>query len=378
MSPIRIRGFRNLLIFQQLRKPRSHTRKRNSHLFLDYKVYVVYTLDLYLTVYNAALVSVLIKYISETEKKKKMILYSLIARSSDGMPLTASVDTDDKPDVQLSKKYLKLLAKKSKSFPERCSVLINTKLSIYFTSSLGVCYMALCENTYPVVLAFSFLDELVKEFITVYTTQEVRTAVRPYSFIHFETTILRNRHRYNNPSSLATKINLADLSEEIKLRPPVPLPLKDIEPFANGFNGSSSPLSIISPVGSYQRLPPVTIFDFFVTLLTIFCGLFNFVRAITSLSQSTFEDVYGISPLHGVMFLMETLSQCFQVYLLLTNVRKKYLLTCFAFLTLCMCNALVWEVRDLWQSLFHVALGSVMTFSIISRRPQKKAPNYNV
>lgn len=54
-----------------------------------------------------------------------------------------------------------------------------------FTTTLGVSYMVLCDNTYPVVLAFSFLDELVKEFITAYTTHDVTAVLRPYSLIDF-------------------------------------------------------------------------------------------------------------------------------------------------------------------------------------------------
>lgn len=45
--------------------------------------------------------------------------------------------------------------------------------------------MMLCTENYPNVLAFSFLDELQKEFITTYNMMKTNTAVRPYCFIEF-------------------------------------------------------------------------------------------------------------------------------------------------------------------------------------------------
>ena len=45
--------------------------------------------------------------------------------------------------------------------------------------------MVLCASSYPSVLAFSFLNELMKEFLTVYDQSKVDSAVRPYSFLQF-------------------------------------------------------------------------------------------------------------------------------------------------------------------------------------------------
>ena len=45
--------------------------------------------------------------------------------------------------------------------------------------------MAVCERTYPVVLVFSFLEELQREFTITFQTSDVQRARRPYSFIEF-------------------------------------------------------------------------------------------------------------------------------------------------------------------------------------------------
>lgn len=47
-----------------------------------------------------------------------------------------------------------------------------------------VCYLTLCENSYPKKLAFNFLEELQREF-DIQHGAEVSKAKRPYSFIKF-------------------------------------------------------------------------------------------------------------------------------------------------------------------------------------------------
>ena len=43
----------------------------------------------------------------------------------------------------------------------------------------------LCEESYPKVLAFCFLDEVQKEFIVRYDNFEVSSVKRPYAFIEY-------------------------------------------------------------------------------------------------------------------------------------------------------------------------------------------------
>lgn len=53
-----------------------------------------------------------------------MIIYALIVRTVDGMALTATTDFNDETnrDVKENKRYVKLVAKKSSQFPDRCSL----------------------------------------------------------------------------------------------------------------------------------------------------------------------------------------------------------------------------------------------------------------
>lgn len=48
----------------------------------------------------------------------------------------------------------------------------------------GVCYLTLCERSYPKKLAYQYLEELQREFEKVNRSQ-IETVARPYAFIKF-------------------------------------------------------------------------------------------------------------------------------------------------------------------------------------------------
>lgn len=55
------------------------------------------------------------------------IIYSLIVRSRDGMPLSATTDFTDEinKNIKECKRYVKLVSKKVQNFPERCILHLN-------------------------------------------------------------------------------------------------------------------------------------------------------------------------------------------------------------------------------------------------------------
>ncbi|XP_069080765.1 vesicle-trafficking protein SEC22a isoform X2 [Pleurodeles waltl] len=211
-----------------------------------------------------------------------VVFFASVVRVRDGLPLSASTDYEHNQGVQQSKKLVKRLSKKLDQFPDRCT-LKNGPHTINFISSLGVGYMMLCSENYPSVLSFCFLDELQKEFITTYDTARMNTAIRPYSFIEFDNCIQKTKQRYNNPRSLSTKINLADMQTEIKLRPPYQISMGELGP-ANGFSHKSA----AEYKAPHQRLEPVTLAGIISVLLSLLCGALNLIRsfhAIESLVQ---------------------------------------------------------------------------------------------
>lgn len=49
-----------------------------------------------------------------------------------------------------------------------------------------------------------------------------------------------------------------------------------------------------------------------------------------------------------------------------------------AFALICLSNMYLYELRNMWQILFHVAVGAFMTLQIRLRQPMGKAPDYTV
>ncbi|XP_072581250.1 vesicle-trafficking protein SEC22a isoform X2 [Vulpes vulpes] len=222
-----------------------------------------------------------------------MILSASVIRVRDGLPLSASTDYEQGTGVQECRKYFKMLSKKLAQLPDRCT-LKTGHYNINFISSLGVSYMMLCTENYPNVLAFSFLDELQKEFITTYNMMKTNTAVRPYCFIEFDNFIQRTKQRYNNPRSLSTKINLSDMQMEIKLRPPYQISMCEL----GSANGVTSAFSVdykgAGKISSaHLRLEPATLSGIVAFILSLLCGALNLIRgfhAIESVLQSDGED----------------------------------------------------------------------------------------
>jgi len=69
----------------------------------------------------------------------------------------------------------------------------------------------LCEKEYATALAYSFLEDLKKEFITLYG-QEVFTVERNFAFIKFDTFIQKTRRVF---ADTRTKRNIQKLKEEL-------------------------------------------------------------------------------------------------------------------------------------------------------------------
>lgn len=49
----------------------------------------------------------------------------------------------------------------------------------------GICYLCVCDRSYPRKLAFSYLEELSKEFDASFGAEAQKPGLRPYAFIKF-------------------------------------------------------------------------------------------------------------------------------------------------------------------------------------------------
>ena len=77
-----------------------------------------------------------------------------------------------------------------------------------------LCFLCICDRSYPRKLAFTYLSDLSQEFTTIYQPQQyLSPTCRPYAFVEFDTFIQRTKKTYQD--SRATQ-NMDKLNDELK------------------------------------------------------------------------------------------------------------------------------------------------------------------
>ncbi|KAI9342195.1 Longin-like domain-containing protein [Zopfochytrium polystomum] len=146
-----------------------------------------------------------------------MVKSTIIARVVDGLPLAASMDDEESENLSDYKNQAKLLFKRlsSADAEQRCSVETGPYV-FHYLIEFNICYLTLCDRSYPKKLAFAYLTDLQKEFQQLYG-REVGTVARPYAFVKFDTFIQKTKKQYKNPSSAGggPNNNLTKLNEEL-------------------------------------------------------------------------------------------------------------------------------------------------------------------
>jgi vesicle transport protein SEC22 len=113
-------------------------------------------------------------------------IFTVIARVSDGLMLAEAMDSADSKITDIesyrtqAKKIIKSLSHKS---PTKLTIDSDPNYFCYVMEN-DVCYLSLCEKSYPKKLAVKFLEELQKEFDIQYGA-DIPSTKRPYAFIKF-------------------------------------------------------------------------------------------------------------------------------------------------------------------------------------------------
>ncbi|XP_073348117.1 vesicle-trafficking protein SEC22b-A [Pagrus major] len=126
-----------------------------------------------------------------------MISLTIIARVADGLPLAASIQEDEQSgrDLQQYQSQAKQLCRKlNAQSPDRCTLEAGG-MNFHYLIAQGVCYLSLCEASFPRKIAFAYLEDLHSEFYDQYG-RRVPTVTRPYSFIEFDTYIQKTKKTY--------------------------------------------------------------------------------------------------------------------------------------------------------------------------------------
>jgi len=143
-----------------------------------------------------------------------MVKLTMIARVTDGLPLAEGLDDGrEQRDLEFYKQQAKSLFKKlshGQHEPSRMSIETGPYIFHYIIEA-RVCYLTMCDRSYPKKLAFQYLEELKNEFEKLYQSQ-VETVARPYAFIKFDTFIQKTRKLYLDTR---TQRNLAKLNDDL-------------------------------------------------------------------------------------------------------------------------------------------------------------------
>ncbi|KAI4215186.1 MAG: hypothetical protein LQ351_002501 [Letrouitia transgressa] len=143
-----------------------------------------------------------------------MVRSTQIARI-DGLMLAASVD-DEHSETELSapKSNAKLIIRRLNRNSEPQASIEADKYTIHYLISDSVCFLTICDRSYPRKLAFTYLSDLATEFTTTYqSSQYLSPTCRPYAFVDFDTFIQRTKKTYQDSRASA---NLDKLNDELR------------------------------------------------------------------------------------------------------------------------------------------------------------------
>ncbi|KAI8070478.1 Longin-like domain-containing protein [Gongronella butleri] len=143
-----------------------------------------------------------------------MVKTTIIARVNDGLPLAASMD-DEQVEMELAehKGHAKTIFRSLNMNSEpRCSIESGNYVLHYIIEG-SVCYLCICDRSYPRKLAFSYLEELGKEFNVSYGNEVDKPGLRPYAFVKFDTFMQKTKRIYQDTR---TQSNLTKLNEDLQ------------------------------------------------------------------------------------------------------------------------------------------------------------------
>ncbi|XP_013369033.1 PREDICTED: vesicle-trafficking protein SEC22c isoform X2 [Chinchilla lanigera] len=309
-----------------------------------------------------------------------MIFFTSVVRVRDGLPLSASTDFYHAPAFLESRRRLKALAVQLAQHPGRGSA-ESQDFRIHFSSAGDVACMAICSRQCPAAMAFCFLETLWWEFTSSFDTTRVSLASRPYAFLEFDSTIQKVKRHFNHASASQMQSSLEKVQEELDFRPPVVLSLEETDAAGRLANGHVpvllEPDACVSPRQAPTfRMEPVTALGVLSLVLNIMCAALNLIRGVHLAEHSlqvAQEEIGNI-----LAFLIPFVACVFQCYLYLFYSPGRTAKVLLLLLFICLGNAYLHGLRNLWQILFHVGVAFLSSHQILTRQLQEKQSDCSV
>ncbi|KAK3739590.1 hypothetical protein QZH41_011214, partial [Actinostola sp. cb2023] len=148
-----------------------------------------------------------------------MVIMTMIGRVTDGLPLAASMPSDQETSrgLQEYQGQAKLLFRKlTEHSPAKSSIesgpmmfQCTDDVKMCYVIETGVCFLTLSEKAFSKRAAFSFLEDIASEFLREYGNR-VAFATRPYPFIEFDTYIQKSKKNYQDSRTRRTLNRIND------------------------------------------------------------------------------------------------------------------------------------------------------------------------
>ncbi|KAG5518627.1 hypothetical protein PMAC_002596 [Pneumocystis sp. 'macacae'] len=144
-----------------------------------------------------------------------MVKSTIITRITDGLPLCASVDDKHSEiELQQQKQQSKIIFRKLTVNSEIRASIESGQYFLHYFIDNNVCYLCICDKSYPRKLAFSYLNEISEEFWKTYGNDAMKLSLRPYAFVQFvDISIQRIMRLYLAPRASS---NLDKLNNELQ------------------------------------------------------------------------------------------------------------------------------------------------------------------
>ncbi|CAL4169779.1 unnamed protein product [Meganyctiphanes norvegica] len=340
-----------------------------------------------------------------------MIIYASLVRIEDGTPLSATTDFSSDADqrVREGKRCIKLLGKHISKWGKRVCLPAD-EITIHCVMDDSTGYLAVCEPNYPHILAYSFLDEVMREFSVLYTASVVKSVRRPYAFVEFDHFLQKTRQKYNSTRALASRLNLHEMTADLNLNPPTYIKVSDIEPplhtapsvtLANQRHGAlnnqrhtatTSPNTTINMTNGYPpgldkdlgsvgvsvRLRPISWYGWIAMILSYLCILLDGYRGVVAFSMSSLEEVDGPSPWHAIFFITEMFLLIGQIFVLRRYNKLRKAQTLVASIFILILNTFLLDVREAWLCFTYIFISVLLTIATFRRNFERKLPKLSI
>lgn len=130
-----------------------------------------------------------------------------------GVPLAASVDDDEAELAEVKGQAKQVIRRLNANAEPKGTIECSGPFIIHYLIENHICYLCICDKSYPRKLAFTYLHDIATEFYSSYGNDIMNPGLRPYAFVQFDTFMQRTKRTYQDTRATT---NLDRLNDDLK------------------------------------------------------------------------------------------------------------------------------------------------------------------